>query len=145
MAAIHEVRGLLAGKVATLNFRALVDQDGDTPAELSDCPAVIIQEDGAQIERLEGHSGGTMTHRGTFLLTCCARAQGNATAREAAYAIMSAVINALLADYTLGDKVQEILPISYGGEVPQGNDVEGIGLDLEIVFCTSNTDFDTLI
>lgn len=150
MAAIHEVRDLLAAKVAALTYdgstiTVLTDRDQSTPAKPADCPAVMIEENGAEITRIEGQAGGTMTHGGAFTITCLERATETQTSRERAYGVMSVVINALLDDFTLGGKVQEIRPTGYGGEFFGGQDVEGVPVDLQIDFCTANTDFDTLI
>jgi len=144
MAAIDEVRSLLAAKVTALNYTALLDRDELEPASIEDCPAVLIEEDGAQIERFEGIASGTVFHRGKFMLTCCARVDGATSAREGAYAIMAAVMADLLTDFSLGDNVQEVIPTGYG-PAPGGNDIYAIAIDLDIVFATSTTDFDTLI
>lgn len=145
MAAIHEVRTLLQSKIENLGFTVLVDTDDRDPASPDECPAVMIRENGAELVFIEGQAGGTILHRAAFDLTFCQRALGDNEARSNAYELFSTVLCALLADFTLNGKVQEVRPVSYGGTQPVGQDVEGIDLDLQIDFCTSITDFDTLI
>lgn len=140
MLAGAEVRDALKAKVESLNYSALIYRDENDAITGADLDCVLIQQAGqVQIRTLEGTSGGTITHVGSFFLSFAA------TERAVAEAMLAATVTALLEDYTLGGKVQEVVPVSYGEEDQDGKDIAALVLELNITFCTAWNDWATLI
>lgn len=140
MSARLEVRALLKAKMETLGFTALEYRDEDDAVQPGDLPCVLIQQAGPiEIIRIEYMAGGTATHSGSFFLSFAA------PTLDEAEPMMVTGVNALSADATLGGKVQDIQPQSYGDEEDEGRDFAAIVLEVRIQFCTDPYDFGTLI
>ena len=140
MSARLEVRALLVGKMESLGFTAMEYRDEDDAVNPGDLPFVLIQQVGSvEITRAEYMAGGSSTHRATFMLSFAA------TTLDDAEEMMVEGANALAADSTLGGKVQDIQPQSYGDEEDEGRDYAAVVLEVQIQFCTSPYDFSTLL
>jgi len=140
MLAGAEVKAALQAKMQSLGYSALVYRDEDDAITEAEVPAVLIQQAGqVQVNRLEGTAGGTITHLGSFFLSFAATARGEAET------MLATAVASLLEDYTLGGKVQEVVPVSYGDEEQDGKDIAALVLELNITFCTAWNDWATLI
>jgi hypothetical protein len=135
-----KVRALLVAKMQSLGMTALEYRDEDDAISEGDLPCVLIQQVGVvNIERIEGTAGGAAYHVASFFLSFTAKTLDEADA------MMVDGNNALADDFTLGGKVQEILPVSYGEEETDGRDFAAIVLEIQVRFCTAPNDFGTLL
>ena len=140
MLAGAEVKAALQSKMQDLGYSALVYRDENDAITEAEVPAVLIQQAGqVQVGTIEGTAGGTVTHLGSFFLSFAA------TAQDEAETMLATATAALLEDYTLGGKVQEVVPVSYGEEAQDGKDIAALVLELNITFCTAWNDWATLI
>lgn len=140
MSARNEVRAALAAKLTALGMTALEYRDEDDAIVVANLPCVLVQQAGpVEITYAEYMQGGTATHTGSFLLSFAA---ATGTAAEAMFVTGA---NGLAQDSTLGGKVQEITPLSYGDEDDEGRDFAVTLLEVQIKFCTDPFDFGTLI
>lgn len=145
MAAIETVRALLVAKMQSLGFSILQFRDENDAISIDEMPCAAIEEGDTEIIELEGRAGGTMLHRATFFMTFAAVATTGASARTNAYAMLGLAANALLVDYNLGGNVVEVKLVKYGGEEQMANDAAAILLETAIDFCTSTSDWNTLV
>jgi hypothetical protein len=140
MSARAAVRALLKAKVEGLGYTVFEYRDEDDAVTDEELPFVLIQQAGAiEVSRREDVKGGTLEHIGSFFLSSAART------RDAADAMMTAIADALLDDYSLGGRVQEVVAVSYGDEEDEGRDYAAVVLEVRITFCTAHDDFSTLI
>ena len=140
MLASETVRGLLVAKINSLGYAAKEFRDEDDAITESDLDCVLVQQAGpVEITNIEGTAGGAAYHAASYFLSFAA------TARAAAAAMLVATNNALSEDYTLGGKVQDILPASYGDEDMDGKDISAIMLEIRVRFATPPNDFSTLL
>jgi len=138
--ASEEVRALLAAKVTSLGYVPKEFRDEDDAITESDLPCVLIQQAGViQLERIEGTAGGAAYHSAPFFMSFAA------TTRPDAALMMVNTVRALGEDYTLGGKVMEILPASYGDEEDDGKDMASIMLEIRVMFATPPNEFGTLL
>lgn len=144
-AAIFIVRGLLVSALEGLGLTALEHRNASDALQLEEMDAVLVTEGETGIDEIEGRAGGTVIHRTRFFLEFAARATPTATAREMAFEQFTTGIGGLMADFTLGGNVMELIPVSYGGEEDDGKDYAVVSLDLDVTYCTSTTDWGTLL
>ena len=140
MSARLEVRALLAAKITSLGYTALEYRDEDDAVLSGDLPFVLIQQAGSiDITRAEYMMGGTETHEGSFFVTFAANG------RDEAEAMMVSAMAAFAADPTLGGKIQDIRPDSYGDEDTDTRDYAAIMVEMRVQFCTAPADWSTLL
>lgn len=140
MLASETVRGLLAGKIATLGYAVKEFRDEDDAITESELPCVLVQQAGViEIQRLEGTAGGATYHSAPYFLSFAA------ITRDDAAGMMAATVNALANDYNLGGQIMEIQPVSYGDEDNDGKDLASIMLEIRVLFATPPNDFGTLL
>lgn len=140
MLATETVRALLVAKMMSLGMAAKEFRDEDDAATADELPFVLVQQAGAvDIDYIEGTVGGMALHACSYFLSFAA------ISRESAVAMLTTAVNALANDYTLGDQVLEIVPVSYGDEDNDGKDIRAIMLEIRVRFCTSPNDFGTLL
>lgn len=145
MAAVFVVRGLLKDTLEAAGLTALEYRTAEDAVQAEELDCVLISEGESTIEYFEGQAGGTVYHRTRFFLEFMARATKTQTKREAAYELFTTGINALMADYTLGGQVENLLPVTYGGEEDDGKDFASVLLDLDVLFATGTADWATLL
>lgn len=140
MLASETVRGLLVAKIQSLSLSALEFRDENEAITESDIPCVMVQQAGViTIDRFEGTAGGAVYHMAPYILSFAA------PTRAVAATMFAATVNALAVDYNLGGQVTEILPVSYGDEETDGNDIKCIMLEIAVRFCTAPDDFGALL
>lgn len=140
MLASEAVRGLLVAKITSLGYAAKEFRDEDDAITEGELPAVLVQQAGpVEITNIEGTAGGSAYHAASYFLSFAA------ATRAVAAAMLVATNNALCEDYTLGGKVLEVLPASYGDEEMDGKDIAAIMLEIRVRFLTPPNDFGTLI
>lgn len=139
MSARAAVRAALAAKITSLGYTPLEYRDEDDAITEGDLPCVLIQQAGPIDITQEDHAGGQVYHEGSFILSFAALTTADAEA------MLTATVAALANDYTLGGKVQNIVPASWGDEETDGKDFASIMFEVRITFCTAFNDWSTLI
>lgn len=139
MSARAAVNAALKAKMEGLGYTVLEQRDEEDAITESELPAVLIQQAGTiEVSQRDG-AERTLEHQGAWFLSFAAKTQAEAET------MFSAGAAALSTDFVLGGSVQEIVPVSWGDEDNDGRDLTAILLEIQITFCTSTDDWNTLI
>lgn len=144
--AVIQVQDLLKAELEAIPLTVFTDRDDDDKVLQSEAPCVVIEEAGIVLQFPEGTvRGSTVWHDTTFLLTAITVDAAGSSKKAAAHEMIGQIVARLDIDPTLGGKVQDVLPLNYGGENAQGNAIGGVPLEIKVQFCTPKSDWTQLI
>ncbi len=145
MAAIKQVRTNFIAALSSLTEPVLEERDERAPIRPSEAPCYVVAERGATIGELNINENSGMQHTGIILLAAVTPGSASETGRDRALDMLTAAINLLMQDPTLGGTVQEVRLVDYGGEDQLGTDIAAVPATFEVDFWTTDEDLTTLI